>query len=239
VVVLEMFNRLLGFRTIQRKVEEKLIQLSFIPSKYFEALYVECGTKITCHTCDICEIEEKSVRDELLKLMKKGIVDTKIELEKFQLFERINAVYVKSSGIRLLMNEHCSKMSKQNYDRLVSLLKECSEAAKLMHYSVKAFYDNYDEALEKVKELKIRCNEIIEGLFSFRFCDRDGDGILDYSFEDPEVLIGNTLRSSLQEMINVGDKIIQIISLFSYNHHHLKTSESDKEEEEVKEQKEK
>ncbi|NHJ40177.1 MAG: hypothetical protein FK731_09115 [Asgard group archaeon] len=223
-----MFERILGFRSIQRKIEHKLIQLSFIPSKYFESLYVECGTKITCHTCDICEIEEKTVRDELLKLMKRGKVDTNIELEKFLLFERINAVYVKSSGIRLLMNEHVNKMSKQNYNRLVEILKECSIAAKLMHQSVKLLYDNYDKALEKVEELKTKCNKIIEGLFSFRFCDRDGDGILEYSFEDPELLIGNSLRSSLQEMINVGDKIIHIIKTFSFNHQSIKEKEGEK-----------
>lgn len=226
-----MFEQMLGFRRIQRKIEKKLIQLSFIPSKYFESLYVECGTKITCHSCDICEIEEKTVRNELLKLMKKGKVDTKIELEKFQLFERINTVYVKSSGIRLLMNEHVENMSKQNYERLVNILKECSQAAKLMHYSVKSLYDNYDTALEKVEELKVKCNEIIDGLFSFRFCDRDGDGTVDYSFEDPEILIGNSLRSSLQAMINVGDKIVQIIKTFSYNHHHLKVDKEEEKEE--------
>jgi hypothetical protein len=231
---------MLGFRNIQRKIEKKLIQLSFIPSKYFESLYVECGTKITCHSCDICEIEEKTVRDELLKLMKKGKVDTKIELEKFQLFERINTVYVKSSGIRLLMNEHVDNMSRETYERLVNILKECSKAAKLMHYAVKTLYENYDAALEKVEELKEKCNEIIEGLFSFRFCDRDGDGTLDYSFEDPEILIGNSLRSALQEMINVGEKIIQIIKIFSYNHHHLKTSEeTEAEEKEIEKQNEK
>lgn len=227
-----MFRRLSGFRTVQRKIEEKIIQLSFIPSKYFEALYVECGTKITCHTCDICEMEEKSVRNELLKLMKKGVVDTKIELEKFQLYERINAVYIKSSSIRILMDEHANKMLKGTYDNLVGILKECSVAAKTMHYAVKALYDNYNEAIVKVEELKEKCDEIIEGLFSFRYCDRDGDGCEDYSFEDPEVLIGNTIRSSLQEMNNVGDKILQIIKLFSYNHHHLKSSEDEEKEEE-------
>ena len=46
-----------GFKSITRKVEEKLIQLAFIPSKYFEALYVECNTKIHCHTLDILEVE--------------------------------------------------------------------------------------------------------------------------------------------------------------------------------------
>ena len=74
--VLRMFRKLLGFKTIQRRVEDKIIQLSFIPSKYFEALYVECNTKIHNISLDILEIEEKSIRGELLKLMKEGEVDT-------------------------------------------------------------------------------------------------------------------------------------------------------------------
>ena len=228
---MSIFDQLLGFNRIQRKIEKKLIQLSFIPSKYFEALYVECGTKITCHTCDITEIEEKAVRNELLQLMKKGKVDTKIELEKFQLFERINSVSIKSLEIRLLMNEYSDKMKKENYDRLVILLKEVSYAAKLMHYAVKDLYDSYDKALHRVDELYIKCDEITEDLFSFRFFDRDGDGIADYSFEDPEVLIGNSLRGTLMDLKNVGNKIVQIIRTFSYNHHHLKDIEEVEEKE--------
>lgn len=222
-----MFNKMLGFRTIQRRVEEKLIQLSFIPSKYFESLYVECSTKITCHTCDICEVEEVTVRAELLKLMKEGEVDTKVEIEKFQLFERINNVSIKSKEIRILMNEHIEDMKKENYDKLVRFLKESSYAGKLMHYSVKGLYEDYDVALERVDELTAVCNRIIGNLISFRFYDQDDDGILDYSFEEPEVLIGNSLRGTLQNMIFVGEKVAHIVKTFSYNH---KTDEIDEEE---------
>jgi len=216
-----MFERLLGFRTIQRKVEEKLIQLSFIPSKYFEALYVECSTKITCHTCDICEVEEVNVRSELLKLMKEGEVDTKVELEKFQLFGRINSVSTKSKEIRTLMNEYVEEMKKENYDKLVRFLKEASYAGKMMHYSVKGLYDDYDVALERVEELIAVCNKIIGNLVSFRFYDQDDDGVLDYSFEEPEVLIGNSLRGTLQDMIFVGEKVAHIVKTFSYNHREI------------------
>ncbi len=156
-----MFDRMLGFRTIQRQVEEKLIQLAFIPSKYFEALYVETSTMITCHTCDICEVEEVTVRAELLKLMKQGEVDTKVELEKFQLFERINSVFLKSKEIRILMNKYVEEMKKENYDRLVKFLKESSYIGKMMHNSVKGLYENYDVALERVEELIAVSNKII------------------------------------------------------------------------------
>ena len=233
-----MFDRMTGFRTIQRRVEEKLKQLSFIPSKYFEALYVECSTKITCHTCDICEVEEVTVRAELLKLMKQGEVDTKVELEKFQLFERINRVSMKSKEIRVLMNEHIEDMKKENYDKLVRFLKEASYAGKMMHYSVKGLYDDYDVALERVDELIAVSNKIIGNLISFRFYDQDDDGVLDYSFEEPEVLIGNSLRDTLQDMIFVGEKVAHIVKTFSYNH---KTDEVDEEklQEEVVEEKKK
>ena len=163
-----MFKRLSGFRSIQRKIENKLIQLAFIPAKYFESLYVECSTKITCHTCDICEMEEVSVRTELLKLMKEGQVDTQIEIEKFQLFERINSVSTKSKEIRLLMKEHNEDLSKETYHNLVILLKEVSKAGHLMHQSVKSLYENYNFALDRVEELNSKCNEIIDSLFNFR-----------------------------------------------------------------------
>ncbi len=214
-----MFKRMSGFKSIQRRIEEKLIQLSFIPCKYFEALYIECSTKITCHTCDICEVDEKTIRGELLELMKAGEVDTKIELEKFQLFERINSVSTKSKEIRILMNEHVDEISKGAYDKLVVILKDVSIAGKLMHQAIKSLYENYNFALDRVEELKSKCNEIIASLFSFKFCNELGE--FDYSFEDPEVLIGNSLRGTLQDVINVGAKIIHIIKIFSYNHRDL------------------
>ncbi|HUT82492.1 MAG TPA: hypothetical protein VMZ29_14930 [Candidatus Bathyarchaeia archaeon] len=216
-----MFDRLLGFRKIQKDMEYKLIQLSFIPSKYFEALYVQCGTEIPCHTLDICEVEEKHIRGELLKLMKEGQVDTKIELEKFQLFERINIVSIKSKEIRLLMDEYLEKMNKKDSQRLIQILKEISIAGKLMHYSMKALYDNYELALENIEELNDTCNRIIDGLFKFKYCEEEGEEC-EYKFDDPEVLIGNALRAVLHDMMLVGDKIIHIVKEFSYHHDHLK-----------------
>jgi len=218
-----MFKRIFGFKSITRKVEEKLIQLSFIPSKYFEALYVECNTKIPCHTLDILEVEEKNVRGDLLKLMKEGEVDTKIEIEKFQLFERINAVSTFSKEIRLTMNKHVNDMNKITYNNLVKILKETSKAGKLLHESVRQLYTNYDSAIEKVKEMNLVCNKVIDNLFSFKFCDEEG--ICEYSFEEPEVFIGNALQNTLREMIGVGEKIVHLIKIFSYNHKYLKDPE--------------
>ena len=220
-----VFKRLSGFRSIQRKVEDKLIQLAFIPSKYFEALYVECNTKITYHTCDVCEMEEVAVRTELLKLMKEGQVDTKIELEKFQLFERINNVSTKSKGIRILMNEHSDAMSKDVYHNLVVILKDISNAGKLMHLSVKSLYSNYNFALDRVEELISKCKEIIDGLFAFKYCKL---GECDYDFEGPEVLIGNSLQSTLREIINVGEKVVTIVKIFSYDYQDLALESKEK-----------
>ncbi|MHA1124229.1 MAG: alpha/beta hydrolase [Candidatus Heimdallarchaeota archaeon] len=213
-----VFRRLSGFRSIQRKIEGKLIQLAFIPAKYFESLYVECSTKITCHSCDICEMEEIYVRADLLKLMKEGQVDTQIEIEKFQLFERINSVSTKSKEIRVLMNEYRDEMTKDAYDNLVTLLKEISSAGHLMHQSIKSLYSNYNFALDRVEELNSKCNTIIDSLFDFKYCK---SGESDYGFESPEILIGNALRSILQDIINVGEKIVSIVKLFSYNHRDL------------------
>ncbi|MHA1461755.1 MAG: hypothetical protein ACTSQ0_01570, partial [Candidatus Heimdallarchaeota archaeon] len=182
-----MFRRLLGFKTIQRRVEDKIIQLSFIPSKYFEALYVECNTKIHNLSLDILEIEEKGIRGELLKLMKEGEVDTKIEIEKFQLFERINAVSTHSKEIREVMNTYVGDMKKPTYEKLVNILKEVSKAGKLMYQAIKKLYHDYESSLEKIDELNIICNDIINGLFEFKFCDQDG--VCEISFEEPEVFI--------------------------------------------------
>ena len=231
-----MFRKLFGFVSIQRKIEEKLIQLSFIPSKYFEALYVECSTRIHCHTLDILEVEEKNVRSEMLDLMKEGQVDTKIEIEKFQLFERINEVSTKSKEIRQLMKEYEERLDENDYKRLVKIMKRASEAGKKMHEAMKALYDNYDIAIQKTEELEIRCNEILDSLFEFKFCDQEGQ--CEYSFEEPEVLIGNAINDTLQDMINVGEKIVHIIKIFSYNHHSLKTEKesSDSKKDEMKKQ---
>ena len=215
-----MFKKLFGFVSIQRKIEEKLIQLSFIPSKYFEALYVECSTRIHCHTLDILEVEEKNVRSEMLDLMKEGQVDTKIEIEKFQLFERINEVSTKSKEIRQLMKEYEDRLDEDDYKRLVKIMKRASEAGKKMYESMKALYDDYDVAIQKAEELEINCNEIVDSLFEFKFCNQEGQ--CEYSFEEPEVLIGNAINATLQDMINVGEKIVRIIKIFSYNHHSLK-----------------
>jgi len=226
-----MFERLLGFRKIQKDIEYKLIQLSFIPSKYFEALYVQCGTEIPCHTLDICEGEEKQVRGELLKLMKEGQVDTKIELEKFQLFERINIVSIKSKEAGQLMDEYLEKMKPKDSQRLIQILKEISIAGKLMHYSVKALYDNYDLAIENVEELYDTCNRIIDGLFEFKYCDAEVTDECEFDIDKPEVIIGNALRAILQDIVLVGEKIIHIVKEFSYQHEHLKNYDKKIEEE--------
>ena len=109
-------------------------------------------------------------------------------------------------------------MSKDTYDNLVTLLKEISQAGHLMHQSVKSLYSNYDFALDRVEELKSKCNLIIDNLFSFRYCKL---GECDYDFEGPEILIGNSLRETLQEIIGVGDKVVAIVKVFSYSHDDL------------------
>jgi len=226
-----MFERIFGYWGIQKKIEYKLIQLSFIPCKYFEALYVECGTQIPCQTLDICEMEEKQIRSDLLKLMKEGEVDTKVELEKFYLFERLNAVYNRAKEIRELMNQYVDKMEKGNYNRLINILEKVSKSGRIMFHAVKALYDNYEMAIKTTEELKQSCEKIVEGLYEFKYANEKGE--IKYSFEDPEVLIGNSLRTGLTEMIAVGEKINDIIEIFSFNHKKM-GDERNKEETEQK-----
>ncbi len=84
-----MFKELFGRRSIDKKIEKNLIELFRIPTRYFEALYVECSTEIAHHILDLCEEEEKERRGELTVLLKERIADIKIEIAKYELFERL------------------------------------------------------------------------------------------------------------------------------------------------------
>ncbi|MBN1329145.1 MAG: hypothetical protein JXA54_06700 [Candidatus Heimdallarchaeota archaeon] len=222
-----MFDKLLGFISLQKKIERKLLQLAFIPSKYFEALYIECCTDIPCHPLDIYEVEEKQIRGELLELMKQGEVDTKIELEKFQLFERINSVIQKSKEVRLYMSESAKVLDKKDYEKLVVILKEISFTGKLMYKAMQALYEDYSQALIIVEELEQKGNEIVERLFKFKYYVGEEDQEYDFSLEKPEVIIGDAIRTTLQNMINVGEKIMFIIKKFSYHHAYLNEIDKD------------
>ncbi|NHJ84388.1 MAG: hypothetical protein FK734_02940 [Asgard group archaeon] len=213
------------FKSIHKRIEEKLVQLAYIPKKYIEAMYIESSTKIPIHLLDICEEEEKRVRNELLDLMKEGEVDTKIEIEKFQLFERINEVNSKSKQIRSFLIEFDGKLTKDVYDSLVEILKNTSEAGKLMYEVVKTLYDDFDKTFGKINNLYRLCDAIIEGLFDFKFCK---DGKCDYRFEDPEVLIGNEIRATLLEMKYVADKVQSIIETFSFKQQDIHAKEQRK-----------
>jgi hypothetical protein len=229
-----MSGRFFGFRFVHRKIEDKLLQFARIPGKYFEALYVECSTRIECHTLDIIEMEEKKVRGLLLELMKAGEVDTKIELHKYQLFERLNSVTSMSKEIRLLMDEHMDDIQENTCERLVDILKRVSATGKIMSEMVEALYDNYEEALEQVNQLRASARQILDGLYDFKFCV---DGKHEYSFEKPEVLIGNAIRDTLQEMLYCADKIVQMIAIFSFNHSQLKERIEEEKTEEKEEEK--
>ena len=50
-----MFRELLGRRIIDRKIEKNLVEMSLIPSKYFEALYIERRTEIASPVFDLLE----------------------------------------------------------------------------------------------------------------------------------------------------------------------------------------
>jgi uncharacterized protein (DUF111 family) len=165
------------------------------------------------------EVEQKNIRSELLSLMKEGKVDTKTEIEKFQLFERLNSVYSHCKEIRKIMNENFDEMKDSTYEKLVNIFKQISLAGKKMHAVVKELYNDYDIAIEEVNELNTLCNDIIGKLFGFKFYNQNHVG--DFSLEKPEVFIGNALNESLQEMIGVGEKVVHIIKTFSYNHNYL------------------
>ncbi|MBD3189127.1 MAG: hypothetical protein GF308_00710 [Candidatus Heimdallarchaeota archaeon] len=229
-----MFDRLLGFRNVHRKIEEKIIQFAFLPSKYFEALYVECSTGIHCHTLNIIEMEEKNLRDELLDLMKEGEVDTRIELEKFKLFERLHAVNSKMEGIRLVINEFSCELPKDRHKELMTLLKGTSKVGKKMHQGVKALYENFDQAFVEIENLNNHSKEIIQNISRFKYYNNNSRA--DWNPESPVEKVGTSLRAILQEMIMVGEKIVEMIKILSFNHkqtpkdgssHQLKSTEEE------------
>ena len=214
-----MFNDLFGRRTIDKKIEKKLGELSLIPSKYFEALYIERSTDIPSHLLDLCEREEGELRGELLVLQKQGIVDTKIEVEKFGLFERLIDATSVMRVVRLLMTEYKDQIQKEVYKELVKILKNVSELGRVMHQTVEDLYKNYDKAIENIKKLTESGKKIIANLTKFKFYSEEG--VVRFDLEDPKVQIGTAIRESVQSMLTVGEKIIQIIEIFSFNHSNI------------------
>ncbi len=210
-----MFRELLGRRMIDKKIEKNLIELSLIPLKYFEALYIERRTEISSSQFEIYEDEEKEKRGELIELLKEGIVDTKIEIAKFELYERMISVTSSMKDVRLVLTENRHEILEDEYKELVKILKEVSMLCKIMYEMVKGLYQNYDLALNKMQDLMETSENVISFISKFRFpSDEEKDK---FDIEDPKVLISNSIRESIQSIIDVGEKITEIIEEFNFN----------------------
>lgn len=210
-----MFNEFFGRRTLDKKIEKNLIDLSLLPSKYFEALYIERSTDISSSLFDLIEDEEKEKRGNLLELLKEGKVDTKIELAKFELFERLVGVTSIMKEVRLLMIENIEQIKGDEYKELVDILKDVSKLCKIMFLIVEGLYRDYSSALNKFDELKEKSVIILNMITNFKFLNKKMTN--HYDFEDPKILISNEIRQSIQSIIDVGDKIVEIIEQFSFN----------------------
>lgn len=209
-----MFRELVGRRMIDKKIEKNLIDLALIPSKYFEALYIDRRTEISSPVFDLLEEEEKEKRGELIELLKEGVVDTKIEIAKFELYERVVNVTASMKEVRVSITENKQRIEEEEYKELVNILKDVSKLGKIMFEMVKNLYDNYDLAAEKMKELTKMSKKINNLITKFRFPSDRGDK---FHFEDSNVLISNGIRESIQSMVDVGEKIIEIIEEFDFN----------------------
>ncbi|NPD88754.1 MAG: hypothetical protein HGN29_08510 [Asgard group archaeon] len=210
-----VYRELLGRRLIDKKIERNLKELSLIPSKYFEALYIERRTEIISPVFDLLEEEEKEKRGELIELLKEGIVDTKIEIAKYGLYERMVDVTSSMKEVRILMTENVERIKDEEYKELVNILKDVSKLGKIMFQMVENLYKDYNVALEKFGELKNSSEIIINSITQFRFLD--DKMITRYNLEDPKVLISNGIRECIQSMMNVGEKIVEIIEEFKFN----------------------
>ncbi|MHA1198392.1 MAG: hypothetical protein ACTSQF_03475 [Candidatus Heimdallarchaeaceae archaeon] len=210
-----MFKELFGRRAIDKKIEKNLIELSLIPSKYFEALYIERSTEVSSSVFEHYEEEEKEKRGDLIELLKEGIVDTKIEIVKYELYERLVDVLSKMKEVRISMIENVERIKEEEYKELVNLLKDVSNLGKIMSQMVENLYREYDVATEKFEILRNSSKEIVNSITKFRFLD---DKMIDeYDLEDPKVLISNGIRECIESMINVGEKITDIILEFNFN----------------------
>jgi hypothetical protein len=210
-----MFRELIGRRMIDRKIEQNLIEISLIPSKYFEALYIERRTEIASPVFDLLEEEEKEKRGELIELLKEGIVDTKIEIVKFELYERLVAVTLSMKEVRVSITENKLRIEEEEYKELVNILKDVSKLGKIMHEIVRGLYQDYTIAKGKMETLRNMSKKITALITKFRFpMDEEAEK---FDFEDSNVLISNSIRESIQSMIDVGEKITEIIDEFDFN----------------------
>lgn len=210
-----MFRELLGRRRIDKKIEKHLIDLSLIPSKYFEALYIERRTEISSPVFELLEEEEKEKRGELIELLKEGIVDTKIEIAKYELYERMVGVTSVMKEVRVTITDNKHRIGEEEYKELINILKEVSQLGKIMFEMVKNLYCNYNLAKKNMKELREMSEIIANQIIKYRFpTDEETDK---FDFEDPKVLISNGIRESIQSMVDVEEKIDEIIDEFSFN----------------------
>lgn len=208
-----MFRELMGRRMIDKKIEKNLIELSLIPSRYFEALYIERRTEVSSPVFDLLEDEEREKRGELINLLKEGIVDTKIEIVKFELYERMVNVTASMKEVRVSITENKQRIEEEEYKELVNILKDVSKLGKIMFEMVKGLYENYNLAEEKMSELTKMSKKITNLITKFRFPSDEKDK---FHFEDSNVLISNVIRESIQSMVDVGEKIMEIIAEFDF-----------------------
>jgi len=209
-----MFRELLGRRMIDKKIEKNLVELSLIPSKYYETLYIDRRTEISSPVFDLLEEEEREKRGELIELLKEGIVDTKIEIAKFELYERVVNVTRSMKEVRVSITENKERIKEEEYTELVIILKDVSKLGRTMFEMVKGLYDDYNLAKKKKSELSKMSEKISNLITKFRF---PSGSKARFYFEDSNVLISNSIRESIQSMVDVGEKIIEIIEEFDFN----------------------
>ncbi|MBY9000631.1 MAG: hypothetical protein KGD64_06940 [Candidatus Heimdallarchaeota archaeon] len=210
-----MFSEFFGRRNLDKKIEKNLIGLSLLPSKYYEALYIERRTDISSSLFDLLEDEEREKRGNLVELLKEGKVDTKIEIVKFELFERLIGVTSTMKEVRSLMFENIDRIKEDEYRELVNILKDVSTLCKIMFHMVEGLYRDYVCASNKFDKLKEKSATILNMITNFKFLN---EKMTDhYDFEDPKVLISNEILQSIQSIVDVGDKIMEIIDQFSFN----------------------
>lgn len=208
-----MFQNFFQFR-MKKQMKEKMIQYSFLPCKYLEALHAECLTTISADKVNIWGLEAERLREELGRLLGKGRVNTDVKVEKYKLFERINYVIKRIKSFHRYLINCATELSEANYELFVELVEAVSYIARLFFQGMTAFYEDYDRALPELDELENQYEETIEKINDFKYPASNSQKNWDPTA--PREILGTSLRDVVQAILLAGEKISHMINVFSY-----------------------
>ncbi|MBD3191830.1 MAG: hypothetical protein GF308_14380 [Candidatus Heimdallarchaeota archaeon] len=208
-----MFQHFFQFR-MKKQIKEKMIQYSFLPCKYLEALHTECLTTISADKVTIWGLEAERLQEELGRLLGKGRVNTDVKVEKYKLFERINYVLKRIRVFHQYLIDYAVQLPEANYKLFVGLVEAVSYVARLFFQGMTAFYEEYDQALMELDQLENQYEETIEKINDFKYPTSNSQKKWDPTA--PKEILGTSLRDIVQAILLAGEKVSHMINAFNY-----------------------